>query len=538
MKTYGQKFYSEKIGGGNGGGEARYTIAQIGCFLTSFCNLLARYGEPIAPPDLNALFIKRHVFSDMDDGVKDDLGYGAVSAKDPSVVIAGRGKGWPKSNDAIVKFRYQSVSHPWLFINEQGKQRKIANIMTHFSLVADAKRHMIIDSWDGATKKVEQTPYGQPIEWVAYSKAAPQRLHPVVEPKSEPAAAPKKPEPVHVTVSTAPTDATTYVIHSAVTGYYTSNDASNHLTTHPQGTVKPGAYHIFNQANGMINVTTVPGQPGSWINPADNKRPEPTPAAPAKVIEYSRLEKPLELVTNKQPTLVWDLLTAAQSGELAEGAPFVAFGKAQRSDGDRPCYYMSAESFGEADTTGAPAHTQGINTVDLSLPPASVPAPTLKIVDNSGMPEETPAAPAEPAAPTAPDLPAGVTEYQRFMNPVAYVVKADLLVKDLTGSQPDIKRAGGSGVLIGAKFNYNGYLHFRAQSSIDHGTWYVFPATSVRLRKEGDPVGDPDADLDTISGEALQLAVSEGVTHPTAIRRVATAEGWIERILTLLRLRK
>jgi len=39
--------------------------------------------------------------------------------------------------------------------------------------------------------------------------------------------------------------------------------------------VEPGEYHIFNRANGMINVTRTPGVPGSWIDPGETPTPQP-----------------------------------------------------------------------------------------------------------------------------------------------------------------------------------------------------------------------------------------------------------------------
>ena len=58
----------------------------------------------------------------------------------------------------------------------------------------------------------------------------------------------------------------------------------------------------------------------------------------------------------------------------------VAYGKAQRTDGDRPAYFMTEADFGEADKTGVPANNRGINTVDLSMAakPAAPATATLK----------------------------------------------------------------------------------------------------------------------------------------------------------------
>lgn len=64
----------------------------------------------------------------------------------------------------------------------------------------------------------------------------------------------------------------TYVVVTTINGYISSSDAQNH--TNPRVRVTPGTYYVFNKSGGMLNLTTVVGSPGSWINPADNKIPD------------------------------------------------------------------------------------------------------------------------------------------------------------------------------------------------------------------------------------------------------------------------
>src|SRR5690606_21555884 len=59
-----------------------------------------------------------------------------------------------------------------------------------------------------------------------------------------------------------------YTVHRTVNGYLTALDAKQRKNK--KSTVKPGHYYVFKRADGMINVTAKPGQPGSWINPNDN----------------------------------------------------------------------------------------------------------------------------------------------------------------------------------------------------------------------------------------------------------------------------
>lgn len=62
----------------------------------------------------------------------------------------------------------------------------------------------------------------------------------------------------------------TYKVVTTLNGYYTASDAKNRKNA--KGNVKPGEYFIFNESQGMINVTKKQGVPGSWINPNDNKK--------------------------------------------------------------------------------------------------------------------------------------------------------------------------------------------------------------------------------------------------------------------------
>lgn len=62
----------------------------------------------------------------------------------------------------------------------------------------------------------------------------------------------------------------TYEVTTTVEAYITAADAKKQQ--HKKGTVKPGTYYIFNESQGMINVTSKSGVPGSWINPLENAK--------------------------------------------------------------------------------------------------------------------------------------------------------------------------------------------------------------------------------------------------------------------------
>jgi len=149
--AYGQKNYPNIKQGING----KYTIAQIGCFLTAFCNLLDRFGMPVDPPTLNNIFIQRGIFIDIDDGVRDDLGWQSVTAYNGQVVTT------VKSGSVTVKNAIVRLSAS----NSFG---------THFCLVDSIRADgvYIVDSWDGQVK--HHNVYGPITGWAAYTYNKPQ----------------------------------------------------------------------------------------------------------------------------------------------------------------------------------------------------------------------------------------------------------------------------------------------------------------------------------------------------------------------------
>lgn len=67
----------------------------------------------------------------------------------------------------------------------------------------------------------------------------------------------------------APVKGGRYTLTVTKKGYYTAAEALAGQPTggHPTGTRRPGTYTIFNISQGMLNLTTKAGVPGSWINP-------------------------------------------------------------------------------------------------------------------------------------------------------------------------------------------------------------------------------------------------------------------------------
>lgn len=70
------------------------------------------------------------------------------------------------------------------------------------------------------------------------------------------------------TPTPAPAPSNSYTVNKPIPGYVNASDAASRRNSN--STVPKGTYAIFNQAQGMINVTRQAGVAGWWINPGDN----------------------------------------------------------------------------------------------------------------------------------------------------------------------------------------------------------------------------------------------------------------------------
>lgn len=87
------------------------------------------------------------------------------------------------------------------------------------------------------------------------------------------------------------------IIVDKIPVYTNSTNAKNGKNS--TGTWGKGTYYVFNEAYGMINITTKIGSAGAWINPADNIVKE-TPITPPKEEEKPiEEEKPVEIPTTE-----------------------------------------------------------------------------------------------------------------------------------------------------------------------------------------------------------------------------------------------
>lgn len=249
--AYAQKNYGDILGNGPD------TIAEDGCLLTAIANLLSRFKEPIEPPELNKEFISRGLFDyDPISKTKDYLDWATITKYDPTISYSGPFTGsMPPTANAIVKFHYNSVH--------------TGQPIDHYCLIdhIDGNQVFILDSWDGLVKAPAQYEpvYHNIVEYCAYIKAPTTPL-----PSTSPA--PSGPK-------TSPSLSDTYEVLVLLDGYLSSSFAATHANSNSK--VSPGVYYVFNRYNGMINITRVPGQPGWWINPADNVLPSPSPTPPA-----------------------------------------------------------------------------------------------------------------------------------------------------------------------------------------------------------------------------------------------------------------
>lgn len=490
--AYAQKNYSQ-LQGING----HYKISAIGCFLTAFCNLQQDFGYSIDPPTLDNFFRDHGIYIDVDDGVRDDLGWGSVSSLDGNTVVSrtvdhgtNRNAGWPNSNQSIVRFYYKSIQS--------------GQMIFHFCKVADAAAHTIIDSWDG---QVKQSPYGEPTAFAEYVHNSPQPVQPAGTSQPVAAVSGKK-----LFLPTAGGYWRVYplnkspVVGNEVGKLWPGNPAwAPGLTYDILANPMPNIYRIHTESWGDVNIYAGPDTPAQFVDgapapipapvaPPPAPTPAPAPAAPPEAPKpsntvYAKLAEPLNLVVNKNPTNWWALgfvddAHAQAAAQLPEGAPFLAYGKAQRTDGDKPCYYMTKEDFADADTSGRPVNNNGVNTVDLSLPVAT-PAPV----------EPAPAA-AAPAAPVDNTVPVKVVPNNdawkttfKVNSAGEYIANASTTIHDLDGDGPSEQLVRGQTVHVAGTFTKGGIEYYRTKKKAEAGLWYGIPKIALQessLDADGD----------------------------------------------------
>lgn len=91
--------------------------------------------------------------------------------------------------------------------------------------------------------------------------------------------------------------------------YTNSNNAKNKKDS--VGTWKKNTYYIFNESNGMINITKTKNTPGAWVNPNDNVIKENT----EKPIEQIPIEPEIPIEETEKPVNDSNLTPPIDSSE-------------------------------------------------------------------------------------------------------------------------------------------------------------------------------------------------------------------------------
>jgi len=86
-------------------------------------------------------------------------------------------------------------------------------------------------------------------------------------------------------VASTTTSVKTYKVTKQHNAYATAADAK--AKKNKKGTVKAGSYYVFNESQGMINITNKKGEPGNWINPDETKAdPKQTVKSEKAIVPY------------------------------------------------------------------------------------------------------------------------------------------------------------------------------------------------------------------------------------------------------------
>lgn len=349
--AYSQQAYSQKQGNGP------YTLAEIGCFVTSFCNLEERFGVNVDPPTLNEFFIAHSVYiADPADGagVFDDLYWNSISRYDPSITVTGiHGAGWPNVDNAIVEFNYISP--------------RTGVRTTHFCMVNSHADNSIIDSWDGQVK--QSGVYGTPVAWASYEKATVQIVTPPA-PEQQPSytieVIPERSEQLKIDTKLWDLNQrswpglTNSPIASVVAGTQFSTSAiAHHILGGSYYMLDPNIAHGYN----VVDCET----------PVVAPEPVPTPPVQKPNITYQVLERPTGMYVSKAggcekwnfgSANTWAELNASSTGHVNEKAEVTIVAAAHHPLG--AIYYLDITAAGDIASSGVPAQTIGYNSVDLT----------------------------------------------------------------------------------------------------------------------------------------------------------------------------
>lgn len=433
---FAQINYPQKVG------NSSLSIADIGCFLTSFSNLLERFGEPIDPPNLNNEFNAKGTYllaPEDGPGIRDDLAWGSVSAHDGQVaVVALGGAGWPDSNDAIVKFVYKSA--------------RTGHITTHFCLVADWRTGTIIDSWDGVTKR---SPYGTPVAWAKYERHVPQVVRapaPATTPAFTLEDIPERTEELKIDAKLWDMNQRTWpsLVNNPVGS---AGKGTKFATTQIAHHVLGGSYYLLKGS----------GTQGYNIVDCQDPAPEAPPAPAAPVVSTPQppqtyTENTIDGIAFKaldgDPKQYWiSKVGGTEKWSFKDVTTWRGFTSVQHLDygtevfitgvAHHPIppkgadYYMTNDDFGDFKKTGRPQNFYGFNWADITdkRPPALPATPVVAAAPTPAPVAPAPSTPVPAAAQAVADklaAPDWRDDYKPFASMVKYIAVRDITVTDIS----------------------------------------------------------------------------------------------------------
>jgi len=246
-------------------------------------------------------------------------------------------------------------------------------------------------------------------------------------------------------------------------------------------------------------------EPQLAVEPSPAQAPEPTPPAPQ--ITYSDLPTPLNFVTNKAPTNVYDLdmdtfakITAVK--ELAEGTPFKAVSKAEVVEGsETTTYYVDAQSQSVNNDDLTPASDDSVDQAQTTVtePPApddNANQEQTTVIDQLVSENERSA----PTETTEPDL-NKIFNYKDFPDGrKLFLAVGKTNIDDLNPVNPKSQETlvDNDPMWIQGAFTdpKTGINYYRSDKSVANGDWYAIPINAVTH----------DNDVDHLSSSAIDMS--------------------------------
>jgi len=481
--SYAQIKFPQKLGTG----PKAVSIAAAGCFVTSFSNLLLRFGITKDPAALNQYFIDHGTYITEADGTKDLLAFSSITAFDSNIRITAQGKGSPTDDNSIVKFVYDG-----------GK--------THFCLVASAGMGTIVDSWDGVTKSWNA--YGGPVAYATYTNAA-AKPGTTAKAQARYAVVETYPNGKQVRLNKQPT-------HLWGMNYTFSYMVDHPVETHNEGEIwtvtnrvrhedgmdyyrREGQIDGFNVVDCDDYTAPAPPPPAPPVEPPAPSAPKIYTQNTVAGITYTAFNgdpKPM-YITKVGGAEKWSFKDVTNwrqfvsTGHFDYGTQVFIVGSALHPiPPNGAMYYMVDADFGDFKRSGTVTNQCGFNRVDLSesKPPAlPVMAPVVAPVS---VPTPVVAAAPEPPAPAAPIN--WKDSYRPFDRPQHYISTRSLIVSDLSGMQSDLplqKYEPGNGSEHGMVSAYGtvtkdgiDYYRLKIATDVNFEYWYCVPKIDANTR--------------------------------------------------------